>query len=72
MEPNRGNDNNQNKKPEGGDRPKNSIVTALLITVVIVLLFSWALNAVEKRQERSRQIGAKVRELGAEPREKAK
>ncbi len=50
MEPNRGNDNNQNKKPEGGDRPKNSIVTALLITVVIVLLFSWALNAVEKSQ----------------------
>ena len=37
MEPNRGNDNNQNKKPEGGDRPKNSIVTALLITVVIVI-----------------------------------
>lgn len=30
------------------------------------------LNAVEKRQERSRQIGAKIRELGAEPREKAK
>ena len=49
MEPNRGNDNN-NKKPEGGDRPKNSIMTALLITVVIVLLFSWALNAVESSQ----------------------
>jgi len=48
MEPNR--DNNPNKKPDGGDRPKGSIGTALLITVAIVLLFSWVLNTVEKSQ----------------------
>ncbi len=47
MEPNRNND--QNKKPEGG-RPKNSIVTTLLITLVLVLLFSWVLNAVRSSQ----------------------
>ena len=51
MEPNRNNDsNNPNKKPNGGDRPKNNIVTALLITLVIVLLFSWVFNTVEKSQ----------------------
>ncbi|MGM9627593.1 MAG: ATP-dependent zinc metalloprotease FtsH [Faecousia sp.] len=51
MEPNRNNDsNNPNKKPNGGDRPKNNIVTALLITLVIVLLFSWVFNSVEKSQ----------------------
>lgn len=50
MESNRNNNSNPNKKPEGGDRPKSSIGTALLITLVIVLLFSWVLNAVEKSQ----------------------
>ncbi len=47
MEPNRSND--QNKKPEGG-RPKNSIGTALLITLVLVLIFSWVLSAVRGSQ----------------------
>ena len=50
MESNRNNNSNPNKKPEGGDRPKSSIGTALLITLVIVLLFSWVLNAMEKSQ----------------------
>ena len=46
MEPNRNND--QNKKPDG-NRPKN-IGTALLITVALVLLFSWIFNAVKNSQ----------------------
>ena len=46
MEPNRNND--QNKKPDG-NRPK-SIGTALLITVALVLLFSWIFNAVRNSQ----------------------
>lgn len=46
MEPNRGND--QNKKPDG-NRPKN-VGTALLITVALVLLFSWIFNAVRNSQ----------------------
>ncbi len=50
MDFNRGNDNNKNKKPDGGDRPKGNVGTALLITVVIVLLFSWILNSVENSQ----------------------
>lgn len=50
MESNRNNNSNPNKKPEGGDRPKSSVGTALLITLVIVLLFSWVLNAMEKSQ----------------------
>ncbi len=50
MEPNHNNDFNPNKKPEGGDRPKNNILTALVITLVIVLLFSWVLNAMENSQ----------------------
>ena len=50
MESNRNNDNNPNKKPGDGQRPKGSIGTALLITLAIVLLFSWMLNAVEKSQ----------------------
>lgn len=50
MESNRNSNSNPNKKPEGGDRPKSSIGTVLLITLVIVLLFSWVLNAMEKSQ----------------------
>ena len=38
MEPNRGNDSN-NKKP-GGDRPKGSYFTPLMIALVLVLVFS--------------------------------
>ena len=48
MEPKRGNDHN-NKRPEG-DRPKNNYVTPLLIALVLVLAFSWIMNAVEKSQ----------------------
>jgi len=49
MEPNRGNDRNNPKKPEG-DRPKNNYVTPLLIALVLVLVFSWVMNMVEKSQ----------------------
>ena len=45
MEPKRGNNHN-NKRPEG-DRPKNNYVTPLLIALVLVLAFSWIMNAVE-------------------------
>ncbi len=41
--------NNNNKKP-GGDRPRGSIGTAIVITLVIVLLFSWIMNAVQASQ----------------------
>ncbi len=47
MEPNRGNDHN--KRPEG-DRPKNSYFTPLMIALVLVLVFSWVMNTVEKSQ----------------------
>ena len=49
MEPNRGNDRNKNKRPEG-DRPKNSFFTPLMIALVLVLIFSWVMNTVEKSQ----------------------
>jgi len=50
MEPNR-NNNQNNKKPDGGgERPKGSFGTALLITLVLVLVFSWVLNTVKKSQ----------------------
>ena len=46
MEPKRGNDYN-NKRPEG-DRPKNGFFTPLMIALVLVLIFSWVMNTVEK------------------------
>ena len=49
MEPNRGNDHNNNKRPEG-DRPRNSFFTPLMIALVLVLIFSWVMNTVEKSQ----------------------
>ena len=49
MEPNRGKDPNKNKRPEG-DRPKHNFVTPLMIALVLVLLFSWIMNTVEKSQ----------------------
>ena len=49
MEPNRGNDHNKNKRPEG-DRPKHNYFTPLMIALVLVLIFSWVMNAVEKSQ----------------------
>ena len=48
MEPNRGNDPN-NQKP-GGNRPKGSFFTPLMIALILVLLFSWVMNTVEKSQ----------------------
>ena len=48
MEPNRGNEHN-NKRPEG-DRPKNNFFTPLMIALVLVLIFSWVMNTVEKSQ----------------------
>ena len=49
MEPNRGNDHEKPKKPDG-DRPRNSYITPLMIALVLVLLFSWIMNTVEKSQ----------------------
>ena len=48
MEPNRNNDQNNPKKP-GGDKPK-SYFTPLMIALVLVLVFSWVMNTVEKSQ----------------------
>ena len=49
MEPNRSNDHNHPKKPDG-DRPKGSYFTPLMIALVLVLIFSWVMNTVEKSQ----------------------
>ena len=49
MDPNRNEDRNSPKKP-GGDKPKGNYVTPLMIALVLVLLFSWISNAVEKSQ----------------------
>ena len=43
------NDPGRNKKPEG-DRPKNQLWTALIITLALVLVFSWIFNAVRNSQ----------------------
>lgn len=48
MDPNRGNEPN-NQKP-GGNRPKGSYFTPLMIALILVLLFSWVMNTVEKSQ----------------------
>ena len=48
MDPNRGNDPH-NQKP-GGNRPKGSFFTPLMIALILVLLFSWVMNTVEKSQ----------------------
>ena len=49
MDLNRGNNPNSGKKPEG-DRPKGSFFTPLMITLILVLVFSWVMNTVEKSQ----------------------
>ena len=49
MDLNRGNNPNNGKKPEG-DRPKGSFFTPLMIALILVLLFSWIMNTVEKSQ----------------------
>ena len=43
------NDNNKNNNPEG-ERPKGQLWTALIITLVLVLLFSWVYNGVVSSQ----------------------
>jgi len=48
MEQNR-NDPDRNKKPEG-DRPKSQMWTALIITLALVLIFSWVFNTVRNSQ----------------------
>ena len=49
MDPNRGNNHNNGNKPEG-NRPKGSFFTPLMIALILVLLFSWIMNTVEKSQ----------------------
>ena len=49
MDQNRGNNPDNGKKPEG-DRPKGSYFTPLMIALILVLLFSWIMNTVEKSQ----------------------
>ncbi len=49
MDPNRSNDHKKNDRP-GGDRPKNNYFTPLMIALVLVLIFSWVMNTVEKSQ----------------------
>ena len=49
MESNRNQDPNKHKKPNG-DRPRNSYFTPLMIALVLVLVFSWVMNAVKKSQ----------------------
>ena len=49
MDPNRGNNPNNGNKPEG-NRPKGSFFTPLMIALILVLLFSWIMNTVEKSQ----------------------
>ena len=41
--------NNDPRKP-GGPKPKGSMWTALIITLVLILLFSWILNMVSRSQ----------------------
>ena len=49
MEPNRDKNHKNPKKPEG-DRPKGGYITPLMIALVLVLIFSWVSNMVEKSQ----------------------
>ena len=49
MELKRDKNHNSPKKPEG-DRPKGGYITPLMIALVLVLVFSWVSNAVEKSQ----------------------
>ena len=48
MEHNR-NDSHNNRKPEG-EKPRGNIWTALIITLALVLLFSWVYNTVRNSQ----------------------
>ena len=50
MEPNRNDQNNQNNKKPGGDQPRGRMGTALIVTLVIVLLFNWIYSSISKSQ----------------------
>ena len=50
MDLNRNDSPNKNNKKPGGNRPKGSIGTALLITLAIVLLFNWIYGSISKSQ----------------------
>ena len=47
MDPNRGNDRNNPQKP---NKPKGNYMTALMIALVLVLLFSWISNTIKSSQ----------------------
>ena len=47
MDPNRGNDRNDPQKP---NKPKGNYMTALMIALVLVLLFSWISNTIKSSQ----------------------
>ena len=49
MEPNRDKKHNNPKKPEG-DKPRGNYFTPLMIALVLVLIFTWVMNTVEKSQ----------------------
>ncbi|MBQ2926958.1 MAG: ATP-dependent zinc metalloprotease FtsH [Oscillospiraceae bacterium] len=49
MEPNRDKKPNNPQKPEG-DKPRGNYFTPLMIALVLVLVFSWVMNTVEKSQ----------------------
>ncbi len=49
MEKNRDHNHNDPKKPDG-ERPKGNYITPLMIALVLVLVFSWIMNTVEKSQ----------------------
>ena len=49
MEPNR-DKNHKNPKKPGPDRPKGGYITPLMIALVLVLVFSWVSNMVQKSQ----------------------
>ena len=49
MDLNRGNNPKNGKKPEG-ERPKGNYFTPLMIALILVLVFSWVMNTVEKSQ----------------------
>jgi len=49
MEPKRDKNQKPPQKPDG-ERPKGSYITPLMIALVLVLVFSWVSNAVEKSQ----------------------
>ena len=48
MDQNRNNSNN-NRRPDG-ERPKTSLWSALIITLALVLVFSWVFNTVRNSQ----------------------